>query len=159
MAKKVVKVTWEGLDKLCDQLAKRIDGSGKSFDIMIAIARGGFVPARILSDRLSFRNLTSMSIVFYEYDKRHENPIITYFDPSCVRGKNVLLVDDVSDSGRSLILAKKSIMEAGAKSVRVATLHIKPGTTFMPDFYADSIEGWIQYPWEPSEAGKTGESQ
>lgn len=154
MAKKQVKVTWGDLDALCDELAGRIKASGAEFDILIAIARGGFVPARILSDRLSFRNLTSMSMVFYEYDKRHENPIITYFDPACVRGKKVLLVDDVSDSGKSLIMARKAIMDAGAKSVHVATVHIKPGTLFMPDFYAGSIDGWIEYPWEPREAGK-----
>ncbi|MFA5106340.1 MAG: phosphoribosyltransferase [Candidatus Micrarchaeia archaeon] len=154
MAKKQVKVTWGDLDALCDGLASRIRESKAEFDMMIAIARGGFVPARILSDRLSFRTLTSMGMVFYEYDKRHENPVITYFDPACVRGKRVLLVDDVSDSGKSLILAKKSIMDAGAKSVLVATVHIKPGTQFMPDFYAASIDGWIEYPWEPKEAGR-----
>ncbi len=154
MAKQVAKISWENLDSLCDSLAVSIRTSKCKYDIMVAIARGGFVPARILSDRLSFRNLTSMSMVFYEYDKSHENPVITYFDPACVKGKNVLIVDDVSDSGKSLILAKKAILNAGAVSVLTATVHIKPGTQFIPDFYAASEAGWIEYPWEPREAGK-----
>jgi hypoxanthine phosphoribosyltransferase len=63
----------------------------------------------------------------------------------------VLIADDVSDSGASLLKAKEHIEEKGASLVRVATLHIKPWSSFVPDYYAESVDAWVVYPWELKE--------
>jgi hypoxanthine phosphoribosyltransferase len=66
----------------------------------------------------------------------------------------VLLVDDVADSGTSLLLAKKYIGKLGASGVKIATLHIKPWSSFKPDYYGEESESWIIYPWEINETIK-----
>jgi hypothetical protein len=69
-----------------------------------------------------------------------------------VPGLKVLVVDDVSDTGSSLRTAMEHVADRGASEVRVATLHVKPWTTFRPDYYAAEVDAWIVYPWEPVES-------
>ena len=56
------------------------------------------------------------------------------------QGRKALVVDDVSDSGASIIKAREHIREKGASEVRIATVHIKPWSRFIPDYYAESVE-------------------
>ena len=69
-----------------------------------------------------------------------------------VKGLKVLIVDDVSDSGASLSKAKQHVSEKGAFQVKVVTLHIKPWSKFIPDYYAESTDKWVVYPWELKES-------
>jgi hypoxanthine phosphoribosyltransferase len=69
-----------------------------------------------------------------------------------IKGLKVLVVDDVSDSGHSLMAVKKYTEDKGAAIVKVATLHHKPWSEFKPDYYADMVDKWILYPWEPNES-------
>ena len=148
-------ISWAEVDRLCGLVCAKIAKSGYKPDIIIAVARGGWVPARIISDRLGVRAAASMGITFYDHDKKIANgPTITQFTPELSKGKKVLLVDDVSDSGKSLWLAKEKLLEAGASKVIVATIHIKAKTSFVPDFWAKEENRWIEYPWEPIEAKK-----
>ncbi|MFQ6053044.1 MAG: phosphoribosyltransferase, partial [Candidatus Bathyarchaeia archaeon] len=68
-----------------------------------------------------------------------------------VPGLRALVVDDVSDTGESLKVARRHVLSRGASEVRVATLHVKPWSRFRPDFYAEEVDAWIVYPWEPRE--------
>jgi hypoxanthine phosphoribosyltransferase len=69
-------------------------------------------------------------------------------------GLKVLVVDDVSDSGNSLIEVKKYVLEKGVSAVKIATLHHKPWSLFKPDYYAEEVDKWIIYPWESRESIK-----
>ena len=66
--------------------------------------------------------------------------------------RRVLLVDDVSDTGDSLMLAKEHVLAGSPGELKVATLHIKPWTSLRPDYHASETEAWIVYPWEPVES-------
>jgi hypothetical protein len=150
---KLLHTTWEDVERLSEELAQKIIESGFEPDVVVAISRGGFDPARILCDQLGIRRLASVQVEFYSgIQDTAEKPRIVYPLNADVRGKRVLLVDDVSDTGDSLMLAKEHVLAGSPGELKVATLHIKPWTSLRPDYHASETEAWIVYPWEPVES-------
>lgn len=148
----LLHLSWEDVQRLSERVADNIKASGFKPDLIVAVSRGGFDPARILCDQLSIKMLASLQIDYYEtVGSRRENPQIVLPLNADVSGKVTLIVDDVSDSGASLNVARDHVVEHGASEVRVATLHIKPWSDFVPDYYAEEVDAWIVYPWEPRE--------
>lgn len=146
-------LTWMDVQRLSEKLADQIAESGFRPDIIVAVSRGGFDPARILSDELNIRSLASLQVIYYAgIRERNDKPQVKYPLNADISGLNVLVVDDVADSGNSLKVVKEYIDSLGPREVRMATLHHKPWSTFEPDFYAESVDKWIIYPWEPRES-------
>jgi hypoxanthine phosphoribosyltransferase len=149
---KLLHVSWDEIQTLTETLASKIISDDYKPDIIVAVSRGGYPPARILCDQLSVRRLSSLQVEYYKginmVSKEAKIPHPLNAD---LKGHKVLLVDDVSDSGTSLKLAVEHINELGVGELRVATIHVKPWTTLHPDYYASKVEEWIVYPWEPIE--------
>jgi hypothetical protein len=147
----LLPISWEKVSEMCDFLASKIRESGFSPDSIVGVSRGGLVPARLLSDLLAIRELFAIRVSFYKsMGKTLDFPRIV--QPLTEKtGENVLLVDDVSDTGRSLSVAKDHLHRMGAEEVRVATLHCKPHSAFRPDFFIGETSAWIVYPWERNE--------
>jgi hypoxanthine phosphoribosyltransferase len=77
-----------------------------------------------------------------------------------VAGRRILVVDDVWDTGTTVVAVRDRLRRAGARA-DVAVLHYKPARSRFPedgpDFYADATDAWVVYPWEPpSGAGTAG---
>lgn len=146
-------LTWMDVQRLSEKLADQIAESGFRPDIIVAVSRGGFDPARILSDELNIRSLASLQVIYYAgINERNDKPQVKYPLNADISGLNVLVVDDVADSGSSLKVVKEYIDSLGPREVRMATLHHKPWSSFEPDFFAESVNKWIIYPWEPRES-------
>ncbi|MFP3189838.1 MAG: phosphoribosyltransferase [Thermoproteota archaeon] len=144
--------TWNQLYKDIVTLSDKIKSSGYKPDIIVAIARGGWVVGRILSDLLDQPNVTDMHIKFYtDVAETLREPIIIETIGKDVSNKNVLIVDDVSDTGSSLKKACSYINESKPNQIKVATVYIKPWTDFIPDYYTRVIDKWIIYPYEVKE--------
>ena len=140
---------WDDVYELTLKVAEKIMKSGFSPDILVGIARGGWIVARLLSDFLDNSNVTSIRIEFYKgIAETGEKPQITQPLIVDVKDKNVLICDDVADTGHSLIAAVEHIKEKGAKEVKVATLHLKPWSSYKPDYFVVETDAWIIYPWE-----------
>jgi hypoxanthine phosphoribosyltransferase len=148
---KFLHLTWNDIQRLTENVAKKIDASGFKPDIVVAISRGGFDPARIICDQLGIRRLASVQLESYEGMSRSREPAVVLPVNADLHGKRALLVDDVSDSGASIMKARDHLLENGAGEVRVLTLHIKPWSKFKPDYYADETDKWVVYPWEIKE--------
>ena len=142
-------VSWRQVDQLVRELAFSIRASGFRPDIVVAIARGGFVPARLICDFLEVMDLTSFRIEHYHGQQREVCARVR--DPLSVnvRGKRVLVVDDLSDTGETFDEATRHLVEHGALEGHTAALHFKLGSKFEPDFYAKKIRKWrwLSYPW------------
>ena len=146
-------LSWGDVQRLSEELADKVAESGFRPDVLVAVSRGGFDPARILSDQLGVRRLASLQVVYYTgVNERSEVPEVRYPLNTDVRGLRVLVVDDVADSGNSLRLVREYVEGLGAAEVRVATLHHKPWSVYRPDYYAEEVEEWIIYPWEVKES-------
>lgn len=147
---KVEFVSWGKITSLAHTLANRIHNSGYRPDIIIAIARGGYVPARLLCDHLDIYNLTSMRVAHYTSGTdKAETARLSMPLSTDVRGLRVLLVDDVDDTGDTLQLALKHINSFNPAEIKVAVLHHKHISSIVPDFYAQKIISWrwLTYPW------------
>jgi hypoxanthine phosphoribosyltransferase len=137
---KVKVVTWEDVVRWCKKLAKKIRGSGFKPDVVVAIARGGFAPARLLCDYLDVVDLLSIKVEHWiETGKHKEEATIKYPFNYDFSGKRVLIVDDIADTGKSIIVAKRHIQEVCRPSeLRVATMQLIPSTSLIvPDYYVD----------------------
>ena len=145
--------TWSDVQSAAEKTADQIKADGFIPDIILAVSRGGFDPARIISDQLGVKKLACLQIVYYSgLNKKNKKPRVLLPLNADVKGLNVLVVDDVSDTGNSLEVVKNYVKEKGASKVKVATLHYKPWSRFKPDYYADVVDKWILYPWEPNES-------
>ncbi|WP_126456783.1 phosphoribosyltransferase [Sulfuriflexus mobilis] len=147
---KVEFVSWGKISNLVHTLANRIHASGYRPDIVVAIARGGYVPARLLCDHLDIYNLTSMRISHYTSGaEKGEAARLSMPLNTDIRGLRVLLVDDVGDTGNTLQLALEHINALHPAEIKIAVLHHKHISQVVPDFYAQKIISWrwLTYPW------------
>ena len=136
------------------KLAKIITQSPYKFDIVVAIARGGFPTARFICDFLNIRQLCSMQIVHYRGGavKKEKTEIISPINIS-VKEKNILIVDDVNDTGETLKAAYDHIQSLEPALFKIAVLHEKSTTLFKADFVASHQKKWkwLTYQWAVTE--------
>ncbi|GAA4060611.1 phosphoribosyltransferase [Agromyces indicus] len=142
-------LTWDDFSAAARGLAADVLGSGFRPDVVIAIARGGLLLAGAIAYALGTRSCGSINVEFYTgVDERLPEPVLhpPMLDAPALEGKRVLLVDDVSDSGRTLAKVVDLLGGVGA-DVRSATLYVKPRTVLVPDFAYRETEDWIVFPW------------
>jgi hypoxanthine phosphoribosyltransferase len=145
--------SWDEIYSMMLRLARRIRESRFNPEVIVGVSRGEWPPARIMSDLLENQNLANMKVVFYrDIGLRNERPIITQPVSSRVKGKRVLVVDDVSDTGHSLRVVSAHHRAKGAGKVKVCTLYLKPRSVFTPHYYAKKTSKWIIFPWERLES-------
>lgn len=143
---------WNDIKEAVISLADKITSSGINIQVIVGIFRGGWVPARMLADLLDVREVGGLEIKFYRgIEDRRERPIVTQPLTISVKDKNVLIVDDVADTGKSLQTAINALNLFGAKSVRTAVLYVKPWSMSEPDYYYGKTDKWIIFPWEVRE--------
>ncbi|MGD0549720.1 MAG: phosphoribosyltransferase [Candidatus Bathyarchaeia archaeon] len=141
--------SWDQVYDMLIDLARRVKDSGFRPDLIIGVSRGGWAPARIMSDLLENANTASIRIEFYlAPGVTARKPVISQAIMVPVKGVNVLVVDDVSDTGESLKVAVEHLDVCGAKAIKTATLYYKPQSIFKPDFFIVQTEQWIIFPWE-----------
>jgi len=144
--------TWNQIYDMLQVQAQKIRDSHYKPEIIVGIARGGLVPARILMDLLDTGSFAIIQIEYYQgINMPGAQPILKQCLNTEISGKNILLVDDVSDGGRSLQLARKHLQEKGAGEVKIATLYIKPQTITLSDFFEKQTSHWIVFPWDIKE--------
>jgi len=123
--------------------------------VIVGIARGGLVPAVLLSDELLLKNFLIIRLERYWLGKRKAAKAIkiTQSLPGSLRGKKVLLVDDITDHGGSLARAKEVLEKLHPAELRTAVLEHKVISIFKPDYCAHTIRKWrwIVYPWTRQE--------
>jgi hypothetical protein len=144
---------WDEIYAMLLDLASRIKQSGFRPDLIVGVSRGGWVPGRILSDMLANAHTANVKIEFYVgIGKTTRQPIVTQPISEEIYQKRVLVVDDVADTGESLLVALDHVKERGAGDIRTVTIYHKPHSKFKPDFFAKTTSLWIIFPWERLEA-------
>ncbi|MGD9395260.1 MAG: phosphoribosyltransferase [Candidatus Thorarchaeota archaeon] len=146
-------LSWRDVYNHCLQLSERIVNSGFIPDVIVGIARGGWIPARVLSDVLYANTLQNIRIEYYtDVAEKGKEPKITQPLTGSMKDKNILLVDEVADTGDTLQHAIDHVKALGAKGVRSAVLHYKPTSIVKPDFFMVETSSWTVYPWENRES-------
>ena len=154
-SREYVAPSWDKIYEMIVDLALVIRASGFKPDLIVGVSRGGWAPGRILSDLLENPHTANIKIEFYVgIEKTEGKPVVTQPISEDISKKNVLVVDDVADTGESLKLALDHVLEKGAGKIMTATVYYKPHSKFKPDFFADTTSNWIIFPWERLEATK-----
>ena len=126
-------------------LARTIKASGFQPNFLVGLARGGWIPTRLLSDALSVREILSIGM---RYTDASRTSLVAYSLPAPMpTGKRLLLIEDCLESGKSLQEAKR-ILESADNEVRTASLFITDGTQTEPDFFLARLPVPPRFPWE-----------
>ena len=143
-------LSWNDIDKLIHELLPQFR---HEYDALLMITRGGIVPGGILSEALNIKVILTAAVEFNTgVQKRLAWPTFLQFpSEALLRGRRILVVDDVWDSGRT-IMTVKSRIEAANAVPDLCVLHYKPAESMFhdaaPDYYAAVTDAWIVYPWE-----------
>ena len=142
-------MSWELFDKLAKNDANRIIESGYKPDFMVGLARGGWVLSRVLCDYLGVKDLVSLKVEHWGVTATPDGKAqIKYPFDIDLTGRNVLVVDDITDTGESMMVAVEYVKTKNPASIKTAALRHINGSKFTPDFYGDVITWrWVVFPW------------
>lgn len=140
-------VSWKQLHDLTHSLSEKISESKKNIDLIVGVARGGLTISHIVSDFLQLP-VASFTISSYKDLQQQELSDISYQVGGSLKNKNILLIDDVSDTGKTFVRGIEHLKEMGAESILTGSVFIKPWTEFMPDYHAKCVNDWIVFPFD-----------
>jgi xanthine phosphoribosyltransferase len=115
---------------------------------VVAITRGGLVPAAIVARELGIRVIESVCVASYDYDKQGEIQVLKKVSPAIIgadQGKGVLIVDDLVDTGATAKLVREMMPKA-----HFATVYAKPQGRPLVDTFVTEVsqDTWIYLPWD-----------
>ncbi|MFG6445113.1 phosphoribosyltransferase [Microbacterium sp. P07] len=142
-------LTWDQFGEASRDLAREILADEFVPDVVVAIARGGLLPAGAIAYGLGVKNCGALNVEFYTgIGTVLDAPEVLRpaLDTEYLSGRKVLLVDDVADSGRTLALAVKLLRDRGA-DMRSVVIYTKPTTIVRPDYSWKETALWIDFPW------------
>lgn len=150
MATQYLPVTWRQYLSLAQKLAAAVLSGPSPVEIIVAISRGGLTLGHLLSDHLRLP-IATITIQSYSDIQTHGEVTLTEKLHTPIRGKHVLLVDDVSDSGKTFARAVRYLKKLQPKEISTLAMFYKPHSAFRPDYYARHTNRWILFPYEPTE--------
>ena len=136
-------VTWDQLHRDARALAQRLLES-EPFTGIVAITRGGLIPAAIIARELDIRLIECVSIVTYDEQNRG-NPVVTKHPTAAGDGTGFLLIDDLVDTGTTARVVRGLLPKA-----HLATIYAKPAATALVDTFVTEVsqDTWILFPWD-----------
>ncbi|MBI4137148.1 phosphoribosyltransferase [Candidatus Roizmanbacteria bacterium] len=141
--------SWQEMGDLCFTLSKNIIESKKKYDRIVALAKGGWTWARAVSDYTGIHNVATIQYEFYaDIGKTNKTPRLKLPLPVSVKDERLLVIDDVVDSGETVIAAHEYLKKSAAQSVETASLFYKPRSSVKPDYYAAQTDAWVIFPHE-----------
>ena len=147
-------VSWEDLERLVAALSGQLAAEPRP-DVVLAISRGGLVPAGMLGYRLGWRDMLLAAVVVYddEHGFRGHAEFLQFPADEHLRGRRVVIVDEVWDSGTTIAAVSERVKAAGGQPI-TAVLHYKPKRSrvdLVPDHFVVETDAWVVYPFK---AGK-----
>ncbi len=139
-------VSWEQFHRDSRALAWRLAEKGP-FETVVAITRGGLVPAAVVARELDIRNIETVCIASYDYGRQGEMNVIKPVSGELLegRGSKVLVVDDLVDTGRTAKVVREMLPGA-----HFATVYAKPAGVPLVDTFITEVsqDTWIYLPWD-----------
>lgn len=142
-------MTWDEVGESARFLAQAVHDDGYRPDIILAIARGGLIPAAAVAYALGVKNSFTMNVEFYtDIDQRLDVPMVLPPVPEFidVADSDLLIVDDVADTGRTLQVVQ-AFCAGKVATVRTAVLYEKDQSLVRCDYVWRRRNSWITFPW------------
>jgi len=154
MATRKELLSWDEVGRLIDHLIPQFR---VEFDAMVIITRGGIIPGGMLCEKLDIEEVLTAAVDFPFESEREAAKLLAwpefvqFPDNSLITGRQLLVVDDVWGSGRTITAVKNRISAAGGVP-HTCVLHFNPHRSLFsqarPDSYAAITDAHIVYPWE-----------
>jgi xanthine phosphoribosyltransferase len=147
-SQKSFPVSWDQFHRDSRALAWRLNGEGP-FEACVAITRGGLVPAAIVARELNIRTVDCVAVKSYDHKNQGQikvlKPISEEILAAARAGKNILIVDDLVDTGATARVVRDMLPGA-----HFATVYAKPKGREMVDTFITEVsqDTWIFFPWD-----------
>jgi xanthine phosphoribosyltransferase len=148
-AEKAYPVSWDQFHRDCRALAWRLDSLGP-FRALVAITRGGLVPAAIVARELDIRVIDTVCVASYDHTTQKEltvlkgvSEMVATLGEGCGRG--LLIVDDLVDTGRTAKIVRELLPQAHVAAVYAKRVGKPMVDTFITEVSQDT---WIFFPWD-----------
>ncbi len=140
-------VSWDQFHRDARALAWRLSAAGP-FSAVVAVTRGGLVPAAVVARELGIRVIETVCVASYEYDKQGEIQVLKSIASGIAGtdgGKGVLIVDDLVDTGATARVVREMLPKA-----HFATVYAKPAGRPLVDTFVTEVsqDTWIYLPWD-----------
>ena len=138
-----IYIKWEEFHQDVKNLCKQIKAQ-KKIDKIVAISRGGLIPAGIIAYEMDIRNCHSINIATYIGDEHKKLDKLENLEDIGEVNENTLVIDDLSDSGQTFRLLRKEYPNA-----YLATVYAKEKSISDVDIYSRILpDNWIVFPWD-----------
>lgn len=148
-ARKPFPVSWDQFHRDARALAWRLNGVGP-FHALVAVTRGGLVPAAIIAREIGMRMIDTLCVASYNHTAQGEMQVLKNVSDTVSRlgggtGKGLLIVDDLVDTGKTARVVRDLLPEA-----HIAAIYAKPmGKPLVDTFITEvSQDTWIFFPWD-----------
>ena len=140
-------VSWDQFHRDARALAWRLSAAGP-FRAVVAVTRGGLVPAAVVARELGIRVIETVCVASYDYDRQGEITVLKRVADAVVaedQGKGVLIVDDLVDTGATAKAVREMLPKA-----HFATVYAKPSGRPLVDTFITEVsqDTWIYLPWD-----------
>ena len=149
---KATYVSWKDIEDWTKGIMKMIIADDYNPDIIVGIARGGLVPARMVADYLFKKDLLSIKTEHWGVTETMDGKAVLKeklnYD---VSGKKVLIVDDITDTGESMRLSYNYIKSLNPAELKTTSMLYVNGSSYTPDYYGKGLSkeewAWFVFPW------------
>ncbi len=146
-------ISWPEYGNLAEALAEKVRSKGKRFDLVVGIARGGLPVAMVVSDHLGVR-IDFINVKSYNGIAKRSAPRILSTMTEGIKGKDILIVDDLVNQGDTLETVKEYLNQQNPRLLEAAVLFKKPWSKVEPDYYLEVTDKWVVFPFELSEVNR-----
>ncbi|MDD1756264.1 MAG: phosphoribosyltransferase [Methanomassiliicoccales archaeon] len=153
-------MTWEEISRWTLDVARQIQDCRCKPTVIIGLTRGGWIPARMLCDHLNVKKLYAVKTEHWGVTANQDGKaLLTQELNAKIKGEQVLIVDDITDTGESLKLAIAHVRDLTPDSIQTASLLHITHSKIEPDFYSLRVEErdwtWFIFPWNLHEDLRT----
>jgi xanthine phosphoribosyltransferase len=137
-------LSWQEIHVAAKGLSEKLKASNLAWDKVIAVTRGGLVPACLVARDLDIRVIDTISVASYDHQHQSEIKLLKAATETHT-GKGCLVVDDLSDTGSTFRALREVLPDA-----TFVCLYVKPNGKPSADYYVHEVsqDTWIYLPWE-----------
>ena len=155
MKPSILNISWQQINNLIDKFIKKARSWGhdyNNYDI-IAIGRGGLIPAQLLAYGLNVPRVHSLGLSYYEKDViggKRKMPVF-YQGITTTLNNNVLIIDDITDTGSTVDHAIDYLkLITGRTNFITYSLFTKSHVAFKVNYYGQKVDDdtWVRFPWD-----------
>ena len=140
----VCQISWEQFQSDARTLAWRLLEKGQ-FQNIVAVTRGGLIPASIVARELGIRNIETACVMLYDHKETGEMETVLKTPDPAYNSQDTVILDDLVDTGHTAQILKELLPKA-----HFASLYVKPAGLDQVDTFTTEIaqDIWLQFPWE-----------